>query len=396
MLNEHNAAELMNEAAVKSPRYPGGHIGRGIVIPAGGLKYFACAWVCVNRLRDLGCKLPIELWHLGAHELSDEMRALIEPLGVACVDAYDVRSKHPARILNGWELKPYAIIHSTFQEVLLLDADNVPVIDPTFLFDSPEFISHAAAFWLDYGCLAPTRDIWRLTGIPYQKEREFETGQVLVDKARCWEALSLTMWMNEHSDFWYRHIHGDKETFHMAWRKLERSYAMPCKGIESLDGIMCQHDFHDNRIFQHRNSHKWNLFQENVRIPGFVHEAECLAHLAELRRCWDGEPRRSYDNQLASEAEKAAAGALCAKRWIYRRVGHDERPMTFTINGKVAVGAAGCERRWHITTDEAQLVLCIQGEHGLTCMLTNLDGRRWRGQWEIFERMPVELMEEMI
>ena len=55
---------------------------------------------------------------------------------MSCVNAQEVRKIHPVRTLNGWELKPFALLNSPFQEVLLLDADNVPVVDPAFLFET--------------------------------------------------------------------------------------------------------------------------------------------------------------------------------------------------------------------------------------------------------------------
>jgi len=57
---------------------------------------------------------------------------------VFLVDATRVRERHPVRILNGWELKVYALLHSRFREVLLLDAYHVPVADPCFFFDLPK------------------------------------------------------------------------------------------------------------------------------------------------------------------------------------------------------------------------------------------------------------------
>jgi len=110
--------------------------GRGVVMCAGGPKYFPCAWVCINMLRHVGCKLPIEMWSLNSREITPLMRKLVKPLDVRCVNAAAVRKRHPARILKGWELKPYAILHSRFEEVLFLDADNVPVLNPESLFTS--------------------------------------------------------------------------------------------------------------------------------------------------------------------------------------------------------------------------------------------------------------------
>jgi hypothetical protein len=169
---------------------------------------------------------------------------------------------------------------------LSLDADNVPVVEPSFLFNTPEFIKTGAIFWPDYGRLAPTRSIWKFCGVPYQDEPEFESGQMVYDKERTWRALCLAMWYNEHSDFFYHYIHGDKDTFHMAFRKLNVPYSMPQRPIERLPGVMCQHDFQGRRIFQHRNLAKWQFNGANKRVPGFLFEERCLEFLGELERSW--------------------------------------------------------------------------------------------------------------
>ncbi len=282
-LTESNSIASMEAAIETIPVYPGNHEDRGIVIPGGGPTHGHAAYVCVRMLRHLGCVLPIELWHLGADEMPDTLRIALEPLGVTCVDADEIRKHRPVRILNGWELKPYAILHSRFREVLHLDADNVPVLDPTFLFDTPQFRQNGAVFWPDRSRLTSNRAIWRLTGVSYRDEPEVEAGQIVVDKQRCWRALCLTMWMNEHSDFWYRHIYGDKDTFYLAWRKLGLDYAMPTRPLEELQGTMCQHDFDGRRIFQHRSYPKWKSNGDNPRVSGFLFEEECLRFLAELK-----------------------------------------------------------------------------------------------------------------
>ena len=186
------------------------------------------------------------------------------------------------RRLSGWELKPFALLHSAFEEVMLVDADNVAVRDPTYLFDAPEYQAAGALFWPDFDRLAPDRAIWRICGVPYRDEPEVESGQLLVDKRRCWRALQLTMHLNEHSDFYYEYVHGDKETFHMAWRMLGQEYAMIPHPLVPIDGTMCQHDFTGRRVFQHRNMLKWKLNGDNPSAPGFHFEDVCLGFLDEL------------------------------------------------------------------------------------------------------------------
>jgi ADP-heptose:LPS heptosyltransferase len=289
-LNLHNAGAACDRFIRTISRFPQPCRGRGIVICGGGAKYFPGAWVCINMLRRLGCRLPIQLWYLGKKELDSRMQSWLAPLDVECVDATRLRRRLPARILRGWELKAYAILHSSFREILFLDADNVPVVNPEFLFETRQYLAAGAVFWpdYDYGKNRKVATIWRSCGLRQPDEGEFETGQMLLDKRRCWRALCLANWFNQNSDFYYRYIHGDKETFHLAFRKLRKSYALISKKITPLERTMCQHDFEGRRIFQHRNNDKWRLSLRNRTIPGFQFESECLDYLRELRRLWDG------------------------------------------------------------------------------------------------------------
>ena len=279
---------LMRREIHAMPRYPQGFAGRGIVICCGGPGLFTCGYVCARMLRFVGCRLPIQFWHLGDREMDEPMRRLAADVGAACIDAERIRVDHPARILNGWELKPYALRHSPFKEVLLLDADNVPVVDPTFLFETNEFRKRGTVFWPDYSRLAPDRTIWSICDVTYRDEPEIESGQILIDKERCWAPLLLTQWMNEHSDYFYAHIHGDKGTYQMAWHMLDQPYGMPSTPIEALDATMCQHDFNGRRVFQHRNMDKWRLDGSNRRVNGFLYEDQCREVINDLRAAWSG------------------------------------------------------------------------------------------------------------
>lgn len=388
-LTEDNALWNLGQAVENLKPYPGGHSGTGIVIPAGGTRYLPCAWVCIRMLRKLGCDLPIELWHLGAQEMPHEVEKALLGYNVICRDAWALEGTNKP-VLGGWELKCYAILHSAFREVMLLDADNFPVADPTYLFAAPQYHEQGAVFWPDYGRLGPDRAIWRLTGIPFLNEPEFESGQIVVNKERCWRPLSLAMWFNEHSKFWYRYVHGDKETFHLAWRRLGCDYAMIQHPIRTLRGVMCQHDFKGKRIFQHRNLIKWKLDRPNLRIPGFLYEDDALALLEELRGIWTTRPRLRFDRGTATDIELALANKLCSENWSYRRLGYDEREMSFCIDGSIAMGAAGCEEHWNISArdNSGEADLIISGSDQVTCRLQQVDGG-WKGSWIIHEHVLV-------
>lgn len=49
-----------------------------------------------------------------------------------------------------FQIKAAAVINSSFKEILYLDSDNVPVQDPTFLFETEEYKNTGALFWPDF------------------------------------------------------------------------------------------------------------------------------------------------------------------------------------------------------------------------------------------------------
>ncbi|MBI1287087.1 MAG: hypothetical protein GC178_05855 [Flavobacteriales bacterium] len=365
--------------------------GRGIVICGGGEKYFPGTWVLVNMLRYLGCKLPVEVWYLGKHEMDNHMQALLAPLDVACIDATIMRKEHPCRILKGWELKAYALLHSSFKEVMLLDADNVPTINPEELFDWPEYKKTGCIFWPDVNKLSKGRQIWDLIGVPYRDEPEFESGQILVHKGKCLDAVILSLWINEYSDFYYNYIHGDKETFHMAFRKLKTNYAMTRHHVVLRQGVMYQHDFRGKVVFQHRNGHKWSM-NHNPRLNGFQFEDECIAFVELLGNIWSGKigserTRDKGDKKPNTDATKELISSL----WYYERVGYDRRPMVFHPDGTIRFGGAAMEKRWNFDGKAGELR--ISGDSGVTCSLKRSDHENiWNGRWLQFEQMPIKLI----
>lgn len=386
-LTVENAAEMVEQAIPSLPTEPSEpKAGRGIVIAAGGIKFQIGAWVTINMLRKLGCTLPVEVWYLGIGEYNAAWERLVEPLGVTCVDAHEIRRKYPHARLYGWELKPYAIQHSKFAEVLFLDADNIPVVDPTFLFETEQYKQSGAIFWPDYGRLGKERQAWKIFGnIPYRNEPEVESGQVVIDKLRCWKALELCHWyMQNSNNFFFNHVHGDKEVFHLAWRKLEMPYAMPSRGIKSLDGTMCQHDFDGRRIFQHRNMKKWR-FKNNETVGGFEHEEACLAFIADLTARWSPAAQT-----LPRDADREDMAKVVGKPFLYVRVGYGSgREMVFDADGTISKGAAGCERYWTMRSGE----LLIADDGGRLMMELSQDKNGvWSGKWLHHEKMPILLI----
>jgi ADP-heptose:LPS heptosyltransferase len=336
-LNLSSARLALEAYLARSPGPQPRFNGRGIVISGGGARYFVNAWVCLSALRRLGCSLPIQLWHLGPHEMDAEMEELVARFDVVCVDASKLRRKFPVRSLGFWEIKPYSVTFCPFREVLLLDADNVPARDPTFLFDSPEYREAGAIFWPDFGRLKKGEPIWRSCDLEMPAGPEFESGQLLVDKERCWPAVRLALWFNEHSDFYYQYLHGDKDTFRLAFRRTGTRYQLVPSPPQPFPGGMYQYDFQGRLLFQHRTMSKWTLMPNNGCFPGFQGHAECLSAIAELRRHWDGRMRwlrrqsaaaGRTRRSLRSEPTLAAWMITCSERDRVRQLTLDDLAAT--------------------------------------------------------------------
>jgi len=386
---DHRA--LFEAAATRRQPYPvARYEGRGIVICAGGARLFTCAWVLIGILRRVvGCKLPIQVWHLGAEEIGPPMQALLEEAGVEVVDAHAVALRHAMRNLGGWEMKPYAIIHSRFREVILIDADNVPTIDPAALFDWPEYASTGAVFWPDVIRLRADNPIWEACGVPYRSAPTFESGQVLVDKQRCWQALQLTLFMNEHSDFYYRHVHGDKDTFFMAWLRLGQPFAMtPHLPTRFTEGLY-QKDIQGRTVFQHRNCAKWAYGGKNPRVLNFQHEEACLALLDELQELWNGVVFRPPP---ASAESLGLTAALLEVRWFdYQKIGDGPRRLEFLTANQIGEGRGDDVFYWWAAEDAEGVVLGLEGRRQIECRLRPGPQGSWSGRSQGATAMEIEL-----
>jgi len=383
-------ARLHAAAAVPS-RFPEERFtGRGIVICAGGARLFTCAWVAIALLRrQLACTLPIEVWHLGPEEMGPPMRGLLEELGAHSVDAFEVAKRHQVERLGGWELKPYAVMHSRFREVLLLDADNVPVRDPSFLFDRPEYRDTGTLFWPDIVRLSPGNQIWAISGLSYRDTASVESGQMVLNKSRCWRALYLANWINQHSDVFYRFLHGDKDTFLIAWLMLEQSYHLIRHRPKLLDATLCQRDPDGAVLFQHRNGAKWILDGTNPRIDGFRLERECRALLNELATLWDGRvfnpPPRS-DEVRRLEADLARS---CEFRLI--RVSSDERRIELLPDHRIRPPGRH-EYYWYVADDPHGPELRTEANGLRGWGLRQSEDGIWRGRSLQSPGMPIELV----
>jgi alpha 1,2-mannosyltransferase len=248
----------------KIKRCPGSKFsGKGIVYTAGGLSYITCAWVSISLLRERGCDLPVEIWHMG-----DE----VSPGVIRKFQSLDVEFRNFTELgevtLQGYMLKPLAILGSRFGEIIYIDTDNVCVKDPEYLFETKEYLEYGCIFWPDYWHTAKENSIWSIIGTERFDIPEQESGQLVINKIRCWRELQLCLYFNQMSAYYYRLLMGDKDTFKFAWLALNTDFHMIQKMTGSCGYIvrnqfygntMVQHDPAGDILFLHRNLLKWDV-----------------------------------------------------------------------------------------------------------------------------------------
>lgn len=290
-------AQWLKDYRATIAEYPQGRFsGRGIVLSAGGRIYFTSAYVTIRVLRDVHkCTLPIEVFYNGPEELPQSAIDLMtKTYNVRFVDVTKFAETEDVN-LKGYQLKAFTIYLSSFEEVLWLDSDNIPLRDPEFLFQSQLYVTKGALFWPDFCNMVSFRkETFNVFGLPtpsYHPQprtnkttvwprtctngvaTELETGQVLINKRRRWTAMMMTVFINRNHWFFLKRLfQGDKMTFHFGFKAAGEEYGLVPHNPGAVGKIsrhenearffcgntMAQHSPDDgSMIFMHRTMAKY-------------------------------------------------------------------------------------------------------------------------------------------
>jgi len=293
--------ELLRDAFSRFPPYPEGrHRGREIVLCAGGLVHPTNAYVCMRFLREF-TDLPIELFYAGAAEMPSSVRdfLLADFAPIALIDITEPRFRDaypflPVDHFRGFQIKSFSLLHATFEEIFYIDADNIPLQSPEPLFAAEEYRRTGALFWPDLERTKSTSEalfaVFGITAESLKRDFEFESGQIVLDKRRCWQALLTVCLANSDAsqfrDFCFGHTMGDKDTFRLAFEFAGQPYhlvsspslrlgnrflfiPLPLTGIRikiqhDLGSFyatgMVEHDLAGNPLFAHKTVCEWDVY----------------------------------------------------------------------------------------------------------------------------------------
>lgn len=205
--------------------------GTGIVIVGGG-EYFGPAIIGIQMLRRTGSTLPVEVFVADESEWEDYVCTEYLPkLGAKCLITTDFLHQGAAAKQSGgfqvthYQLKSLAMLFCSFAEVLYLDSDSIPLVDPaTELFSQEPYASTGLVIWPDFWVATESPRFYRIVGIPGfpsgLPKSSSEAGQLLINKKTHLKTLLLANYYNIYGpDYYYPLLsqgalgQGDKETF---------------------------------------------------------------------------------------------------------------------------------------------------------------------------------------
>eukprot|EP00879_Flechtneria_rotunda_P007982 GHRR01008363.1.p1 GENE.GHRR01008363.1~~GHRR01008363.1.p1 ORF type:complete len:351 (+),score=93.67 GHRR01008363.1:982-2034(+) len=167
-LSENPAARLQQ----KHEQYllPTHAPSRGILIVAGGRKLLTHLVVQLQVLRHvLHCDLPVEVAWQGATEMDNrtlaELQRRYAPLTGFDIQARPYPAHHRRVKLKRWVGKVAALLFCSFAEVLLLDSDNLPLVNPAQHFKDPLYIQEGNLFWPDFWSDWVRAGVWSWLGL---------------------------------------------------------------------------------------------------------------------------------------------------------------------------------------------------------------------------------------
>lgn len=153
---------------------PGLYKGNGIVYVGGG-KFNWLTLLSIKSLRAMGSKVAIEVLIPHIDEFEPHLCKKVFPdLGAKCIylpnelnsgETHKDNSIYDNFEFKGYQYKALAILLSSFENVLLLDSDNIPVHRPDKLFTKNPFLDKGFIVWPDFWKRATSPHYYKIAGL---------------------------------------------------------------------------------------------------------------------------------------------------------------------------------------------------------------------------------------
>lgn len=221
--------------------------GQGVAM-VGGWKYFGPAINTIKMLRRSGSKLPVEVFVKDRKEYEDYVcDTVFPPLGARCLIITDFLAEGQ-HVFNAthYQLKVLALLFSSFQDILFIDSDSIPLFDPAKdMFPVEPYKSSGLVLWPDFWDSTESPLFYKIAGLSEFPSNmpmtSSESGQLLWNKRTHLKALLLSVYYNIYGPNHYYPLlsqgaigEGDKETFLAAAVITNSTYYRVHHGVEAV------------------------------------------------------------------------------------------------------------------------------------------------------------------
>ncbi|KAG2417482.1 hypothetical protein HFD88_008701 [Aspergillus terreus] len=229
---------VRNDKKLRPAHSPG---TRGIVSTAGGA-YLPVFVSSLRMLRRTGSTLPVEVYMKDTTEYEKQLCEEVLPeMGARCMVLSDVIGKDS---IAHFQLKIFAVLFSSFEEVIWMDADCFPLDKPEILLNNEPYKSNGLVTWPDFWGSSVSPEYFRISRqeVPPMTERQSsEAGIFLVSKQNHYVTLLLAAYYNYYGPSHYFHLlsqggpgEGDKETFLQAARAVNEPFYAVSERVQAV------------------------------------------------------------------------------------------------------------------------------------------------------------------
>ncbi|KAJ3326243.1 hypothetical protein HDV06_000119 [Boothiomyces sp. JEL0866] len=204
---------------------------KGIVMCVNN-RYTTMAYATAQIIRKVyNSTLPIEVFYIGDNDLNESNRKWLMTVSNLRVIDLSIVFDNSILSLDGWEAKPFAMLVSSFEQVIMMDADTVFLQPPEIFFEGELYKTHGALFFRDRpvfpASVVSVLAVQSLFGgtipekmasnpiLSYQANHFQESGLIVLNKSMGFVGLLATCALNTGliKNEMYKLFHGDKETF---------------------------------------------------------------------------------------------------------------------------------------------------------------------------------------
>ena len=247
---------------------------RGLVTTAGGT-YLPVFVISLRMLRRTGTNLPMEVFLADKHEYEEYICDEVFPeLNAKCVVLSDILEAVPHSLdITHYQYKVFAMIFSSFEEVLFLDSDAFTLHDADELFTSRPFTNHGLVSWPDFWASSASPLYYKISSQPIPPmslRQSTESGELLLNKKTHSKSLLLATYYNYYGSHYYVLFsqgapgEGDKETFLAAANALNETFYATSENVRPIGHFKQDGKFSGSAMVQYDPIQDYNLTQNGI------------------------------------------------------------------------------------------------------------------------------------